>query len=153
MRTTVRIVALLVAGGATLVGCAGRAELIPNDNPALRRTSAEFAADSAKRFPYKSAAPRGGTAKARAQFGYTVNRLEIVNLSDEVWNDVEIWLNGDYVVFLPAIKPNELQKIPFQAIFNDRGQSFPTDNSKVLVNKVEIYTGGKMWDVSKQMAD
>lgn len=138
---------------AAFVGCAGRSELIPNKNPALRKTAAQFAADAAKRFPYNSAAPRGGPAKGRAQVGYTLNRLEIVNLSDEIWNDVEVWVNGEYVIHLPTIKPNDLQSLPFQAIYNDSGRSFPTDNSKVLVNKVEILMGGKMWDVPKQQAD
>jgi hypothetical protein len=145
------VLALAVCG--MICGCAGRSELLPNKNPALRKTAAEFAADAAKRFPYKAAAARGGTAKGRAQVGYTLNRLEVVNLSDEVWNDVEIWINSEYVVSLPTMKPNELQSMPFQAIYNDRGQSFPTNNSKVLVNKVEVFMGGKMWDVPKQQAD
>gem|GEM_PF-1871416 len=135
------------------VGCAGRAELIPNKNPALRKTAAEFAADAAKRFPYKSGAPRGGNAQARAQVGYTLNVVEIVNLSGNDLADVEIWINSTHVVYVPLLKPNQLQKIPFQAIYDDNGKSFPTDNSKTLVNKVEIYTGEKMWDVPKQMAD
>ena len=146
---TVLIGLMLVA----FVGCAGRSELLPNKNPALRKTAAEFAADSAKRFPYKSAAPRGGTAKARAQVAYTLNKLEIVNLSDDQWDGVEIWVNAEYVIYIPSLKPHELQSIPFQAIYNDQGKSFPTDNSKVLVNKVEVFTGDKMWDVSKQQAD
>src|SRR5262249_25550474 len=140
---------------ATMLGCAGRAQLLPNSDPALRKTSAEFAADAAKRFPYKSDAPQGGTAKGRCQVGYSLNTLEIANQSDADWNNVEIWVNQAYVVFLPVLKAHadKVTTIPFQAIYNDKGKSFPTDNSKVLVDKVEVYYGGTMYNVPKQLAD
>ena len=48
-----------------LVGCAGRPSLIPNSDPALRKTSAQFASDAAKRHPFNAALPSGGTAKAK----------------------------------------------------------------------------------------
>jgi hypothetical protein len=139
----------------TLVGCAGRTQIIPNSDPALRKKPAEFAADAAKRFPYKSDAPRGGEAQGRCQVGYSLNVLEIKNQSNENWNDVELWVNDAYVVHLPVLKANaeRVTQIPFQAIYNDQGESFPTDNSKVLVNKVEVYYGGKMYTVPKQQAD
>ena len=129
-----------------MIGCAGRAELLPNSDPALRKTSAQFAADAAKRFPYKSDAPKGGNAKGRCQVGYTLNVLEITNLSDEDWNDVELWVNRAYVVHLPVLKAHagRVTSIPFQAIYNDQGQSFPTDNRKVLVDKVEVYYSWKL---------
>src|SRR2546422_8577589 len=103
---------------ALLAGCAGRSQLIPNSEPALRKTSAQFAADAAKRFPYKSDSPKGGDAKGRCQVGYTLNVLEITNLSDEDWNDVELWVNRAYVVHLPVLKAHagRVTAIPFQAI-------------------------------------
>ena len=154
---------LAVAGGvglmllATLVtltgGCAGRPELIPNSDPSLRKTSAQFSADAAKRFPYKSDAPRGGNAPARAQIGYWADRIDIVNTSDTDWGDTEIWVNRAYVVTLPKIEHGKLKSIPFQAIFNDKGVSFPTDNSKTHVEKLEVFHDGKMFDVPTQLAD
>src|SRR5262249_607312 len=89
---------------AIAAGCAGRAEIFPNSEPALRKTAAELASDSAKRFPYKADAPRGGTAIGRAQVGYSVNVIEIENLGDADWDDVEIWVNKSYVVWLPKLK-------------------------------------------------
>lgn len=153
--TNLRASLVLIGCGLLLAGCAGRAQLWPNSDPALRRTSTQFAADAAKRFPYKADAPRGGTAIGRAQVGYTLNKIEILNNSDQDWNDVEVWINKAYVVHLPVLKAraDKVTTIPFQAIFNDQGQSFPTDNSKILVNKVEVYYGGKMYDVPSQMAD
>jgi len=146
---------LLIGSAALFAGCAGRAEIFPNSEPALRHTAAEFAADSAKRFPYKADAPRGGDADARAQVGYTVNKLEIENLGEDDWDDVEIWVNKSYVVYLPKMKahPGKVTAIPFQAIYNSDGHSFPTDNRKTLVNTVEVYHDGKMYDVKTQLAD
>src|SRR5262245_40355024 len=124
-----------------LTGCAGRAEIFPNSEPALRKTAAEFSSDAAKRFPYKADATRGGTAISRAQVGYSVNKIEIENLGDADWDDVEIWVNKSYVVWLPKLKarPGKVTAIPFQAIYNQDGHSFPTDNRKTLVNTVEVY--------------
>src|SRR3954469_22265099 len=106
---------------ALITGCAGRAEIFPNSEPAWRRTAAEFAADAAKRFPYKADAPRGGIAIGRAQVGYSVNKLEIANQDGEDCNDVEIWVNKQYVVWLPVLKARaaKVTAIPFQAMSND----------------------------------
>ena len=146
---------LLVACVSLLAGCAGRAEIFPNSEKALRKTAAEFAADAAKRFPYKADAPQGGVAVGRAQVGYSVNKLEIENLGDEDWDDVEIWVNKSYVVWLPKLKarPGKVTAIPFQAIYNQDGHNFPTDNKHTLINLVEVYHDGKMWEVKKQLAD
>jgi hypothetical protein len=152
-----KYLSLLLLSGylGMLAGCAGRAEILPNSEKALRRTSAEFAADSAKRFPYKADAPRGGQAVARAQVGYSVNKLEIENLGDSDWNDVEVWVNKSYVVWLPQLKarPGKITAIPFQAIYNQDGHSFPTDNRKTLVNTVEVSVDGKLFDVITKLAD
>ena len=149
-----RLSLLLLCVGM-FAGCAGRAEIFPNSEKALRKTAAEFAADAAKRFPYKADAPRGGIAVGRAQVGYTVNKIEIENLGDEDWDDVEVWVNKSYVVSLPKLKarPGKVTAIPFQALFNDEGHSFPTDNSVTRVNLVEVYHDGKMYEVKTQLAD
>jgi hypothetical protein len=136
-----------------LVGCAGRTELIPNSDPALRRTPPEFAADAAKRHPYKADAPRGGEAAARAQIAITADRIEVANLSDQDWTDVELWVNQDYVVFIPVMQAGKLKSVPYQALYNGYGQSLPTDNRKVPINKVELYHDGKMYNVGLQLAD
>src|ERR1051326_1223672 len=102
MRTILsrRVVTLVVAALATATGCAGRPSLLPNGDPALRKTSPQFAADAATRHPYKAAAPRGGEAVARAEADYMFKHLNLVNLSPEDWKDVEIWVNQNYVVFV-----------------------------------------------------
>jgi hypothetical protein len=144
---------LLTALLAALAGCAGRAEIFPNSDKNLRKTAAQFAADAAKRFPYKSDAPRGGEAVGRAQVGYTLNTLEIINLSEEDWTDVEVWVNQSYVVFIPVMERGKLKRLPFQALYNDSGNSFPLNNRNTRVETVEVYRDGKMYDVRSQMAD
>src|SRR3954466_760254 len=54
-----------------LAGCQGRGALIPPPDPDLKKTAAEFAADSAKR-TYPADAPRGGDAQALASVDYGV---------------------------------------------------------------------------------
>lgn len=136
----------------TLAGCAGRPAIYSSDKN-LRRTSAQFAADAAKRHPYPADAPRGGTLPSRAQVGYMVDVLELVNLSDSDWDGFDIWVNKKYVVHVPFLAKNKLERVTFQMLFDDSGNSFPTDNSKVRVESVEVFKDGKMYDVNKQLAD
>ena len=138
---------------AVLCGCAGRPTMLPPSDKALRKTSAEFAADAARRHPYKADAPRGGEAPARAEFDYTADKFNIVNLSPDEWDDVELWVNQNYVVLIPKMEPNTLKKIDFQMLFDDQGNSFPTSSKKAHVQKVEVYRNGKMYDVKARPVD
>lgn len=142
--------ALIASLGA---GCSGRPSMMPNKDKSLRKSSAQFSADAAKRHPYNGDAPRAGQAVARAQVGYTLNQLEVVNLSDETWTDVEVWVNGKYVVGIPAMKPRELKVLNFQMLFNEKGDYFPVNNKIVRVNRVEVLRDGQMWDVPVALAD
>jgi hypothetical protein len=137
---------------ASITGCSGRPSLFPNPDPQLRKSSAEFAADSAKRFPYHADAPRSKMT-SRAQVGYTANALEVVNLSGEDWHNVEIWVNRQYVVFVPYWKDHELKRLHFQMIFDDKGHYFPIDNLKTRVEQVEAFIDGKMYDIPTKLAD
>jgi len=146
---------LIVVGVA---GCAGRPQILPNPDKDLRKTSAQFAADAARRHPYKENAPRGGTIAGRAQVGYALDVLELTNLSDTDWEDFEVWVNKNYVVYVPKLarstSGNErLVRFTFQMLFDDSGNSFPTDNNKTRIGTVEIYKDGKMYDVTTKLAD
>ena len=76
-----------------------------------------------------------------------------MNLSQEAWNDVEIWVNQKYVVHLPKVEPNTLKIIQFQMLFDAKGNYFPTNNNKVMVSKVEVLKDGKMFDVPVRLGD
>ena len=133
-------------------GCNEKTPLIRNSDKALRKPAAAFAADAKKRHPYPADAPRGDDL-ARAQVGYSLNRLEVVNLSNEAWADVEVWVNGTHVVFVPTMKPNELKVLNFQIFYDAKGKTFPVSNKSIRVNKVELFRDGKLSNVPLQLAD
>ena len=155
MKSTVAFCCCCVAFAIMLVlaagGCSGRPSLIPNSDKSLDKTAAQFAADAAKR-KYPADAPRGGESIGRAQVGYTMNTIEIANLSDEDWNDIEIWVNGQYVVAVTKIEPHKSRTINFQMLYNDKGEHFPLDNSKILVQKLEVLKDGKVYDIPVHVA-
>jgi hypothetical protein len=151
MRYSMLILASLIACGCSSL--TDKPSMFPNPDKNLRKTNAEFAADAAKRHPYKADAPRGGEAPARAEFDYTSDKFNVINLSSDEWDDVEMWVNQNYVVLIPKMEPNVIKKIDFEMLFDDNGKHFPTDNKKTHVEKVELYRGGKMYDVRAKPVD
>src|SRR4051794_23216863 len=61
------ILALLLTG---VLGCSDRTSLIPNSDPALRKTKTEFCRDALTRQPYHGDAPKAGKIAGRAQYDY-----------------------------------------------------------------------------------
>jgi hypothetical protein len=80
-----------------------------------------------------------------------LDRIEMVNLSDEDWQDCEVWVNQQFVVHVPKMERGRLKRLNFQMIFDDKGKYVPTD--KFIVKKVEVFRDGKMFDVPVQLAD
>jgi len=137
-----------------LSGC-NSPTILPNSDPYLRKTSTQFAADAAKRHPFKTDAPRGGEALATATYNLTFSTLAILNYSDEDWTDVEVWVNEYYMVFLGHLgKGNAgVETIPFAMLFDDSGNAFWTDNGKNPIKTVEIYRKGKMYTVPVKLGE
>lgn len=153
-RSIVILTSLLVlASLLAAVGCAGRPSLIPNSDPALRKTSAQFAADAAKRHPFKTDAPSAGQAVARAEVDYMLNEIDVANLSQEDWEEVELWVNRSYVVHLPHMTHGKQVSIPFQMLYDDKGNYIPTSKLALKVCKLEAYMGGKMYEIPVRLAD
>ena len=144
--------ALVLGGSLALSGCE-QPTLFPNPDPSLRLTTSQLASDAAKRFPYHESAPHGVEPNARAQTAYTLNRLEIVNFSNEDWSDVEIWVNRKYVCHVPKMESRKLKEIHFPMLYDERGQHFPMDNRQTRVDLVEVYRDGKMYRVKVEVAD
>ena len=148
---------LLALAAVALAGCAGRASLFPNDDPQLHKSSAQFAFNAAKQFPYPADAPSGGDALAQAEVGYALDHLDLVNLSPTDWTDLNVWVNGTYVVHLDDLKggtadqPPPVLKIPFRAFFGPDGKTMPT--SGFYVDKVELVRDGKLYGVPVKIAE
>ena len=142
---------------AALTGCAGRPSLLPNSDPAMNKTSAQFAADSAKRGPFNAALPNGGDADGRAQVGYGLDTVQLVNLSGEDWENVEVWINRQYVVFVPrvAARSDRAKTLNFQMFYDDRGHYFPVDNNSPnrMVRQLEMVRGGQVYRIPFTLAD
>lgn len=155
--TSVRIgfgaAAIVAATALGAGGCSNKPTLIPPGNPALRKTISQFAADGAKRHPFKDDLPSGGQAVARAEVDYGLDVLHIVNLSDEDWQNVELWVNHDYVVFVPAIKPKVQETVNFEIMYDGNGKAFPTDNRVTRVDKLQMVRDGKLYEIPLRLAD
>ena len=150
---TFLIVALIALTGT---GCGAASSLFANSDPALRKKPEEFAADAAKRHPFKADLPRGGEAVGRAQVNYGTDKIELTNFSEEDWEDVEIWVNRTYVVAVPRIAKGgtTLKTLEFQILFDSTGHSFPTNNTNAnQVRELEMLRGGKIYDIRFQLAD
>lgn len=137
----------------SLAGCTGRVELLPNSDPNLRKTPAEFSADAAKRFPFRVDLSSSGEAEAGAQVDYALDELYVRNLSGTEWKDVKLWVNRQYVVHLPVMQPDVSKTINFRMLYNVDGQHFPTDNNKVRVEQLEMIREGKLYTVPLRLRD
>jgi hypothetical protein len=155
-RTSPRPVALalsLVLAGC-LIGCSGRVSLLPNSDKSLRRTPAQFASEAAKR-SYQPDMPDGGNAPARAQVAYETNTIQILNDSEEDWTGVEIWVNRKYVVHMPLIEAGRkrVKSITFLMLYDDRGNPFPADNRKQMIDSLEMVRDGVKYKIPLALAD
>ena len=150
-RLSLSLSLVLVAG---LLGCSGRVSLLPNSDKSLRRTPAQFASEAAKRV-YQPDMPDGGTAQARAQVAYESDTIQILNDSDEDWTDVEIWVNGKYVVHMPRIEAGRkrVKSLTFLMLYDDQGNPFPRDNRRQMINSLELVRDGMKYKIPLVLAD
>jgi hypothetical protein len=142
-----------VVGMGLVGGCAGRPSLFPSSDPGLRKTSAEFAADAAKR-SYPATAPRGGDAQAQASVDHgMLNRIDVSNLSDGDWNGAEIWVNEKYVVYVANWPAKRMEQITFQMLYDRDGKSFPVNNKQYRVQSLEVFHDGKLYNIPRRLAE
>jgi hypothetical protein len=146
-RTTFILAAVLMV---LLSGCRGRAELLPNSNPALRKSATEFAADAAKR-TFPEGVPQGRVADARAEIDYTFDQVNLINFSGRDWADVEVWANRTYVVHLPVLADRDLQNLGFRMFYNDAGEHFPP--TRTPIEELHVVVDGELLAVPSGIAD
>lgn len=137
----------------SLTGCTDEPTMFANPDPQLRMKSTQWATDAAARFPFKENALRGAEPRCRAMVDYVLNRIEIVNFSDEEWSDIEVWVNHKYVCHVPKMQSRQLKEIHFPMLYTAHGEYFPLDNLKVRVESLELYRNGKMYDVTVHAND
>jgi hypothetical protein len=134
-----------------IAGCGsdGQPTLVPNPDSALRKTSAELAADAAKR-SYEAEAPKGEKPEARADYSLETRRFEIANLSDVDWDDVEVWVNQKYVTLIPNMvhDAGTAYRVDFEMLYDRDGHHFDTDGGKTPIQTLQIFRDGKMYDVT-----
>lgn len=139
---------IVVAALLALTGCMGDGNptLLPNSNASLRKSSAEFAADAAKR-TYEADAPKANVTIARAQYSLMESQFDMANLTNWDWKDVEVWVNQKYVVSLPQLTKNSGVALNFQLFYDNDGHHFDTHWGGNPVKSLQIYADGKMYDV------
>jgi hypothetical protein len=138
-----------------LAGCQGRTDLFPNSDKNLQKTSTEFAADAAKRFPFPESAPSGGTADGRVAVDLMLKRIQILNSSPEDWKEIDVWVNRSHVCHIPIIPAGKekVETVMFSMLYNAQGNYFTTEDGKNPVNRVEILKDGKLYTIPLRLAD
>jgi hypothetical protein len=152
-KTSLLTTAALALG--VLAGCEGRTDLFPNSDPNLQRTSTEFAADAAKRFPFPDSTPTAGNADGRVAVDLMLNRIQILNSSPDDWKDIDIWVNRSHVCHVPIIPKGKekVETIMFSMLYDAKGNYFTTQGGKTPVNRVEILKDGKLYTLPLRLAD
>lgn len=139
--------------GGSLFGCDGMPALIPNSDPALRRSSASFAADAAKRV-YETSAQAQPDTEARAKYELIFKQVDLTNIStNDEWDNVEVWINRKYVVFIPKVSPSTDVTLNFQMFFDSDGNHFETDSGQNPIKSIDIYRNGTMYSVPMHVAE
>jgi len=133
-----------------LAGCEG--SLIPNNDPALRKTQVSFKADATKR-QYEADAPKSFATDFRADYALSYRQVEIANISSEDRTNVEVWINQKYVVFLDNFDAKSGKSLPFHLFYDAQGNRFDTDWGKNAIQSIDIYRDGTMYSVTNHVAD
>lgn len=151
-----RILATGLVLGGFLVGCEATPSVVPQSDPALNRTSAQYAADAVKHFPFKGNLPTSDETPARAMPDYSLDFVDLVNLSHRDFTDAEIWLNREYEMTVPLLKAREIKRLNFRMFYDDKGDHFPLNNDVqkggVIIRQMEIIMDGKIYEVPVRIA-
>jgi hypothetical protein len=156
MTCRIAIVAVVVASLSFLsFGCAERPTVFPNSDKSLNKKSAEFAADAVNRHPIKSDLPKAGKADGVAAIDYNLETIQLANLSAESWENMEVWVNGDYVVYVPKVEPGKLRTLNFKMFFDGRGNTIPEPEKAMAprIASVQVLRNDAWYDVPTKLAD
>ena len=141
--------ALSIAACSLIVGCKDNAVLIRNSDANLNKSAATFASEAKNYFPYPADARRGERIASRAEIGYMWNIINVVNYSDQDWENVELWVNKSYVLALPKMEAGKTKRISFKMFYNEQGQYFPLGGT--MIKEFEIKKDGVLYTVPTQI--
>lgn len=157
MISRIATVALLFVASLSVLslGCAQRPTVFPNSDAKLNKKSAEFAADAVNRHPYKSDLPNAGKADGVAAIDYTLGTLQLANLSNEAWDNLEVWINEKYVVFVPAVEAGKLRTLNFKMFFDGRGNTIPkaVKGAPPRIASVQVLRNNAWYEVPTKLAE
>ncbi len=160
MLTTKRYALIIVAAAMLIAGCeTNYSQFIPTPDRDLTKSSKEFRADAAKRkYPTTEPSSVATTAPAqaekapfRAEVDYQLRVINIVNLSDTQWNNVEVWANGTYVCFVPTFPARMQRGITFRILYTPDGVRPPLKG--LWLQKVDLVKDGVVYPVPLFAAD
>lgn len=143
------LLALSCVSMSMFAGCVDNAVLIPSSDAALNKTSAAYASDAKASFPYPADLQRSNEIDARAEIGYMVNAINLVNFSGKDWENIEIWINKSYVLPLPRFETGKTKRMSFKLFYNDQGVYLPLKGS--MIESVEIKKDGTLYTVPTQI--
>ena len=138
--------AAMLLSAVLLAGCGqlGLTAAAPADDAQDARLAGNATAVPAP-VAYPSELPLVGTAAARATVAHGKDRLEVANLSRLPWpgdGQARLWLNRRYGAPLPRLLPGKIARLSFADFLDADGNAFPTDNSSVVVEHIELVLGG-----------
>ncbi len=143
-------IALSIVAGSMVLGCQNsNAVLIPSSDSSLNKTASTFASEAKAYFPYPKEAARGTDIDARAEIGYMWNVINLVNYSGEDWENVEVWINKQYVLPIAKMESGKTKRVSFKLFYNEAGTYFPLGGT--MINSLEIKRDGSMYTVPCQI--
>lgn len=147
---TACIVAAMVAG-ALAVGCAsGTNRLNPNPEKSLQKKPQELV-EYAAGLEYPADAPRAEVSPIVAEIDYGIDVINLVNLGNEDFQDLDVWVNRQYVVKLASLPVGRQRGINFHILYDKDGQRAPVKG--VWIQSVELLRDGQMFPARLKIAD
>jgi hypothetical protein len=146
-----RILATGLLLGGLLAGCETTPAVVPQSDPALSKTSAQYAADAVKHFPFKSNLPQSDEQPVRAMPDYSLDFIDFINLTGRDLVAPEVWINRQYVMTISMLKSREIKRLNFRMFYDDQGNHFPLNNNLqkggVIIRQLEVIDEGKIYEV------